>query len=134
MSPHSFAVSLRNVLSSVHQDIHVFVPVSTEYRIEYPYLLLNLTTDEERIPRNDTWSCTLEVQLHTNAYDVGGVSARDAFSRVCDELETPELRKAVNNVAEDFYLYRMALVSVDEPQVQDDVFTQSARFRVLLQF
>ena len=36
--------------------------------------------------------------------------------------------------SDNLYLYRIALLAVDEPQVQDESFIQSARYRVTIQF
>lgn len=133
MNPHSFTETLKIVFTSSMPELHVYTPVSEEDRV-YPYVLLTQTADEERIPQNHTWECELEVQFHSNAYDLGGVSARHYFTLLCANLEKPALREALNESAPDFYLYRIALVSVDEPQAQDNTFIQNARFRVLIQF
>lgn len=133
MSPHSFSETLKQLLASYKPELHVYTPITEEDRI-YPYILLTLTADEERIPKNHTWECELEAQFHSNAYDLGGVSARHYFSQLCADLEKQELRIALNEAAPDFYLYRISLISVEEPQVQDDTFIQSARFRVMIQF
>lgn len=133
MNPHSFTETLKQVLPEIHSELNIYTPVTTTDRV-YPYVLLTFTADDARIPGNHTWECELEVQFHSNAYDLGGISARHYFSALCADLEKPHLRMTLNESATDFYLYRLALLALDEPQVQDDVFIQTARFRVLLQF
>lgn len=133
MNPHTFTETLAPILGASHPELQICTPIASESR-SYPYALLSFTADEERILRNHTWECELEVQFHSNAYDLGGISARHYFSALCNELEQPAIRIAVNEAAADFYLYRLSLLSSDEPQVLDDVFIQSARFRVMLQF
>ena len=133
MTPHSFSETLKQVLVDTHPELQLYLPIEDGERV-YPYVLITVTADEERILKNHTWECSLDVQLHTNAYDLEGVSARRYFSQLCAEIEKPELRLLLNDAASDFYLYRIALLTVDEPQVQDETFIQSARFRVLLQF
>ena len=95
---------------------------------------MTVTADEEIILMNHTWECSLEIQFHSNAYERAGVRSRRYFSQLCAEMEKPELRLLLNDIAPDFYLYRIALLAVDEPQVQDESFIQSARYRVTIQF
>lgn len=133
MNPHSFSETLATILGASHPEWQVCTPVSSEERA-YPYVLLTLAADDERIPSNHTWECGLEAQFHSNAYDLGGASARHYFSSLCADLEKPAFRIAINEAAPDFYLYGISLLTLDVPQVQDDVFIQTARFRVMLQF
>lgn len=133
MNPHSFSETLRQVLAERHPELQLYLPVEDGERV-YPYILLTATADEERILMNHTWECSLDVQFHTNAYDLAGVSARHYFTQLCAEMETSTLRLLLNNAAPDFYLYRIALIAVDEPQVQDETFIQTARYRVTIQF
>lgn len=133
MNPHSFSETLRQVLAERHPELQLYLPVEDGERV-YPYVLVTVTADEEIILMNHTWECSLEIQFHSNAYELAGVSARRYFSQLCAEMEKPELRLLLNDIAPDFYLYRIALLAVDEPQVQDESFIQSARYRVTIQF
>ena len=133
MNPHSFSETLRQVLADRHPELQLYLPVEDGERL-YPYVLVSVTADEERILMNHTWEFSLELQFHTNAYELAGVSARRYFAQLCAEMEKPELRLLLNDAAPDFYLYRIALLAVDEPQVQDESFIQTARYRVTIQF
>ena len=133
MNPHSFTESLRLKLAFAFPGLSIHTAVMDGSR-SLPYVLLSLSSGEERIQRNHTWNCELSVQLFTHAQDTSGEDARNQFSSLCAAVEKGSLREALNESASDFYLYRLSLQAVDEPMVQDDSFIQSARFRVLIQF
>lgn len=133
MNPHSFTENLKTYLQAAFSELHVYTPVTSEERC-LPYALLTLSSSEERIPRNNTWFCELEMQLQTSAHDLAGSTARQFFTELCRKLEEDTLRKDLNNSAPDYLIYRILLLSVDDALVQDDIFIQPARFRVILQF
>ena len=133
MNPHSFTEALRLKLDAAFSGLSIHTAVMDGSR-SLPYVLLTLSSGEERILRNHTWDCELSVQLLTHAQDTNGEEARNRFASLCAEVEKGSLRDLLNESASDFYLYRLSLQVVDEPMVQDDSFIQSARFRVLIQF
>ena len=133
MNPHSFHELLREYMQEKLPGISARTPVRTGELVT-PYLLLSCSGEELLVPNNNTWECTLAVELYTNAYDNPGADSRSIFSRVCSILSGKETRKALNERASDFYLYTLTLRNIEEPDTEDGVFVQRANFRVLLQF
>lgn len=133
MNPHSFTENLRLKLDAAFPGLPIHTAIMDGSRV-LPYVLLTLASGEELIRRNHTWDCELSVQLFTHAQDTGGEEARKGFASLCAEVEKSSLRDALNESASDFYLYRLSLLAIGEPMVQDDTYIQSARFRVLIQF
>lgn len=133
MNPHSFTENLRLKLDASFPGLSIHTAIMDGAR-SLPYVLLTLASGEERIQRNHTWDCELSVQLFTHAQDTNGEDARNRFSSLCAEVEKGSLRDSLNESATDFYLYRLSLLAIDEPMVQDDTYIQSSRFRVLIQF
>lgn len=133
MNTHSFTSLLRQALVDSQPGLNIYTPVMADNR-SLPFALLTLYSGEEKIPRNHTWECELEIQVHTNAHDQSEDTARQFLSGIQRLVLNPALLESLNKSAEDFFLYRIALLAVDAPQAMDNTFIQTARFRVMIQF
>ncbi len=133
MNPHSFHELLCELVQEKVPDVSIRTPVRTG-EVHTPYLLLGCLEEEQVIRGNDTWECTLSVELHTNAYDTPGADSRDMFSRICSAVSNKETRKALNERACDFYIYSLALRSLDDPTTEESDFIQRANYRLVIQY
>lgn len=133
MNPHSFHELLRELMQEEFPQISIRTPVRTG-ELATPYLLLTCTGEEPLIAGNNTWECTLAVELHTTAYDNPGADSRDMFSRICRAIGEKSMKKSLNERAGDFYVYSLSQRSLDEPSTEDNDFIQRANYRVILQY
>lgn len=134
MNTHSITETIRCfLLETVPDGLFVHTPIS-KGELVLPYVLLNCVADSELIPGNKTWECTMEVSLHSAAYDEKETSMREQFAALCSLLEEKRTLKAINEAASDFILYSLSLKGIEEAQAQENNFIQTARFRVILQF
>ena len=133
MNTHSINETLRRFLLEVLPGVSIHTPVSNGELVA-PYVLLSCVAEEELIPGNKTWECSLDVSLHYAAHDEAETNMREQFSSLCATLGRKTSREAINEAAPDFILYSLSLRSIEEPQAQDNDFTQTATFRVVAQF
>lgn len=133
MNTHSLACAIRTFLLDVAPDMTVHLPVNNA-ELHEPYILLNLTADNELVAGNHTWECTLSVEVHTEAHDQLPLESRRLMNKVCGILSAKSTKKQLNDAALDFFLYALSLRSVNEPQAQENTFTQTADFRIVVQF
>ena len=133
MNTHSIAETLRRFLLEALPGVSIHTPVSNGELVA-PYVLLSCVAEEELIPGNKTWECSLDVSLHNAAHDEAETTMREQFSSLCATLGRKTSREAINEAAPDFILYSLSLRSIEEPQAQDNDFTQTATFRVVAQF
>ena len=133
MNTHSINETLRRFLLEALPGVSIHTPVSNG-ELVVPYVLLSCVAEEELIPGNKTWECSLEVSLHYAAHDEAETTMREQFSSLCATLGRKTSREAINEAAPDFILYSLSLRSIEEPQAQDNDFTQTATFRVVAQF
>lgn len=133
MNPHSFHELLREVMQEKFPKIAVRTPVRTG-ELATPYLILTCTGEALLVPGNNTWECSLAVELHTNAYDNPGADSRDIFSRICRTIAEKATKKSLNERASDFYVYSLAQRSLDEPSTEDNDFIQRANYRLVIQY
>ena len=133
MNTHSINETLRRFLLEALPGVSIHTPVSNGELVA-PYVLLSCVAEEELIPGNKTWECSLDVSLHYAAHDEAETTMREQFSSLCATLGRKTSREAINEVAPDFILYSLSLRSIEEPQAQDNDFTQTATFRVVAQF
>ena len=99
-----------------------------------PYVLVHVTADSEKVVGNGTWDMSVSLELHTNAHELDGEEARYSGADVVQALCAAGARKALNEAAEDLYLYSLKLAALDRAEVQDDSFIQHAEFRAVVQF
>ncbi len=131
----SFSETLRAVVETAMPGVVVRHHVDgSDLNPGGPHVVVTVTAEQERVPGNHTWELEVAVELHANAYATKGEEHRRQFQTLCAILSNPQLAKELNEVAEDFYLYRLALQGIDEPQVHDNSFIQTAHFRALVQF
>lgn len=133
MNTHSIAETIRSCLLQNYPELVIHTPVSNGELVA-PYVLLSCVAEEELIPGNKTWECSLDVSLHYAAHDESETTMREQFSSLCATLGRKVSREAINEAAPDFILYSLSLRSIEEPQAQDNDFTQTATFRVVAQF
>ena len=133
MNTHSINETLRRFLVEALPGVSIHTPVSNGELVA-PYVLLSCVAEEELIPGNKTWECSLDVSLHYAAHDEAETTMREQFSSLCATLGRKTSREAINEAAPDFILYSLSLRSIEEPQAQDNDFTQTATFRVVAQF
>ena len=133
MNTHSINETLRRFLLEALPGVSIHTPVSNGELVA-PYVLLSCVAEEELIPGNKTWECSLDVSLHYAAHDEAETTMREQFSSLCSTLGRKTTLEGVNKAAPDFILYSLSLRSIEEPQAQDNDFTQTATFRVVAQF
>lgn len=133
MNPHSVTETLRRHLVERLPGLAVHTPLDNG-ELLLPYALVEATADSERVPGNGTWDMTVSLELHTNAHEQDGEEARYSGADVVQALCAAGARKALNEVAEDFYLYSLKLSSLSPAEVQDDSFIQRAEFLAVVQF
>ena len=133
MNTHSIAETIRSCLLQNYPELAIHTPISNGELVA-PYALLNCMADEELIPGNRTWECSLVLSLHSVAHDEAETTMREQFSSLCATLGRKTTLEGVNKAAPDFMLYSLSLRSIEEPQAQDNDFTQTATFRVVAQF
>ena len=133
MNTHSITETIRSCLLQNYPELAIHTPVSNGELVA-PYVLLSCVAEEELIPGNKTWECSLDVSLHYAAHDEAETTMREQFSSLCATLGRKTSREAINEAAPDFILYSLSLRSIEEPQAQDNDFTQTATFRVVAQF
>lgn len=133
MNPHTLAENVRSYLSSAQTELPVYAAVGTA-ELHAPYVLLTCVAEKELIPGNHTWEYTLEMSLISCACDESDEEMHRSFGTLCTLLESPQALPSINTNATDMLLYHLTLHSTAEPQAQDTLFTQSATFRIVVQF
>ena len=133
MNPHSLTETLRRHLVERLPGLAVHTPLDNG-ELLLPYALVEATADSERVPGNGTWEMSVSLELHTNAHEQDGEEAHYSGADLVRVLCAAGARKALNEVAEDFYLYSLKLSSLSPAEVQDDSFVQHAEFRAVVQF
>ena len=133
MNTHSITETIRTCLLQIHPELEIHTPISNGELVA-PYVLLSCVANEELIPGNRTWECSLVLSLHSAAHDEAETTMREQFSSLCATLGRKTTLEGVNKAAPDFLLYSLSLRSIEEPQAQENDFTQTATFRVVAQF
>ena len=100
MNTHSLACAIRTFLLDVAPDMTVHLPVNNA-ELHEPYILLNLTADNELVAGNHTWECTLSVEVHTEAHDQLPLESRRLMNKVCGILSAKSTKKQLNDAALD---------------------------------
>ncbi len=133
MNTHSITETIRTCLLQLHPELAIHTPISTG-ELVLPYALLTCIAEDELIPGNRTWECSLQVSMHSAALDEEDTAMRKQFTTLCSVLGKTTTREAINTSASDFILYSISLRSIEEPQTMENDFIQSATFRVVVQF
>ena len=133
MNTHSITETTRRFLIEAKPGLAIHTPISNG-ELNTPYVLLSCVADDELIPGNNTWECSLTLALHSAALEEEETSMREQFSTLCALLGKRTTRESINGMAADFILYSLSLQSIEEPQTMDNDFIQTATFRVVVQF
>jgi len=133
MNTHTITETIRRFLMETMPEVTIHTPISNG-ELSSPYVLLSCVAEEELIPGNKTWECSLQVSMHSAALDEEDTAMRKQFTALCSVLGKKATREAINTSAPDFILYSLSLRSIEEPQTMENDFIQSATFRVVAQF
>ena len=133
MNTHSITETIRTCLLQIYPELEIHTPISNGELVA-PYVLLSCVADEELIPGNRTWECSLVLSLHSAAHDEAETTMREQFSSLCTTLGKKTTRESVNEAAPDFILYSLSLRNSEEPQAQENTFIQTAILRIVVQF
>lgn len=133
MNAHDIAEAVRLYLAERLPGISIHTSVDN-MELKAPYLLVQATSDTELVQGNHTWEMTLSLEYHTPAHDTEARDTREGDGQVVRAMCLPTARRAINALAQNFYLYSIRLTSQERTEVQDATFVQHATFRVVAQF
>lgn len=133
MNTHTITETILHFLMEAKPGLTIHTPISNG-ELNTPYVLLSCVADDELIPSNNTWECSLTFALHSATLEEEETSMRKQFSTLCALLGKKTTRESINGMAPDFILYSLSLQSIEEPQTMDNDFIQTATFWVVVQF
>ena len=130
---HAITEGLRKFLSNAFPNLNVHSPINNG-ELSVPYVLLSSVAEDETIIGNHTWSISLDISVHTPAYEMGDSLSRAWASELFSLLAKDTTKISLNYSAANFLIYSLRHVSIEEPKTRNNEFVQRARFKIIAQF